>query len=199
VNYYYDSGWYARDISTSSPEARLWFNRGLVWNYGYHHEEAIEIFAKAHEFDPESVILNVILKIRKSKTSILATMLSPMPCARFTRTIPMTWMSALCSPNRSWQLWELSTGKPAAGAGTEEAIASLETAFEKLADKGSNRHPGLLHMYLHLMEMSPHPEKALRAGDALFDLVPDAGHLQHMPTHIAALCGDYQNVVLRNH
>jgi len=54
-------------------------------------------------------------------------------------------------------------------------------------------------MYLHLMEMSPHPEKALNAGDSLSELVPDAGHLLHMATHVDVLCGDYQNVVLRNH
>ena len=53
-------------------------------------------------------------------------------------------------------------------------------------------------MYIHLMEMSPHPEKALRHGDRLKDLVPDAGHLVHMATHIDVLCGDYQNVLSRN-
>ena len=53
-------------------------------------------------------------------------------------------------------------------------------------------------MYIHLVEMSPHPEKALKAGDALIDLAPDAGHLQHMATHIDVLCGHYQNVVARN-
>jgi len=54
-------------------------------------------------------------------------------------------------------------------------------------------------MYIHLMEISPHPERALRHGDALATLVPDAGHLLHMPTHVDVLCGDYQNVVSRNH
>ena len=54
-------------------------------------------------------------------------------------------------------------------------------------------------MYVHLMEMSPHPEKALKAGDALTELVPDAGHLKHMATHIDVLCGHYENVVRRNH
>ena len=39
-------------------------------------------------------------------------------------------------------------------------------------------------MYIHLMEMSPHPQRALTACDQLRDLVPDAGHLRHMPTHI---------------
>ncbi|MDH5505227.1 MAG: hypothetical protein OEY98_14520, partial [Acidimicrobiia bacterium] len=68
--------------------------------------------------------------------------------------------------------------------------------FDRL--DGAWTHPGLLHMYIHLMEMSPHPERALRAGDRLYGLVPDAGHLQHMATHIDVLCGDYQSVLERN-
>ncbi len=95
-----------------------------------------------------------------------------------------------------WQLWDLPTGQPAEGADTEEAIAVLDKAFETLP--GAWAHAGLLHMYIHLMEMSPHPERALRHGDALSTLVPDAGHLLHMPTHVDVLCGDYMNVVLRN-
>ncbi len=96
-----------------------------------------------------------------------------------------------------WQLWDLPSGKPAEGADTLEAISVLERAFDTL--EGAWVHPGLLHMYIHLMEMSPHPERALRHGDALSTLVPDAGHLLHMATHIDVLCGDYQNVVSRNH
>lgn len=95
-----------------------------------------------------------------------------------------------------WQLWDLPTGKPADGANTIEAIEVLETAFDTLS--GAWEHAGLLHMYIHLMEMSPHPERALRHGDALSTLLPDAGHLLHMATHIDVLCGDYMNVVLRN-
>ncbi len=97
-----------------------------------------------------------------------------------------------------WQLWDLVSGEPATGASTREAMTVLETAFRELDAKGAGRHPGLLHMYVHLMEMSPHPERALKAGDTLVDLVPDAGHLVHMPTHIDVLCGHYQNVVARN-
>ncbi|HEY9817054.1 MAG TPA: tetratricopeptide repeat protein, partial [Candidatus Obscuribacterales bacterium] len=79
-----------------------------------------------------------------------------------------------------WQLWDLPSGKPAEGADTLEAITVLDEAFQARARAW--QHPGLLHMYIHLMEMSPHPEKALRHGDALSTLVPDAGHLLHMPT-----------------
>ncbi len=95
-----------------------------------------------------------------------------------------------------WQMWDLPTGEPAEGAGTLEAKAVLERAFDELP--GAWDHPGLLHLYVHLMEMAPTPELALRHGDRLRDLVPDAGHLIHMPTHIDVLCGNYHDVVTYN-
>jgi tetratricopeptide (TPR) repeat protein len=91
-----------------------------------------------------------------------------------------------------WALWDQATGQPAGGAATDETREVLERA---LASPGGQAHPGILHMYIHLMEMSPTPEAALRAGDLLRDLVPDAGHLRHMPTHLDVLCGDYARVV----
>lgn len=53
-------------------------------------------------------------------------------------------------------------------------------------------------MYIHLMEMSSTPEKALAVADRLPGLVPDAGHLHHMPSHLDVLCGDYRRVVSAN-
>jgi len=91
-----------------------------------------------------------------------------------------------------WKLWNLKTGEAAEDASTLEAREVLERAFE---NPSSRRHPGVLHMYIHLMEMSPTPEAALRAADWLRGLVPDGGHLEHMSTHIDVLCGHYQNVV----
>ncbi|HEU0192670.1 MAG TPA: hypothetical protein VFQ71_00645 [Gaiellales bacterium] len=97
-----------------------------------------------------------------------------------------------------WQLWDLETGEPAAGADTDEAVAVLEAAIAAVERAGAPPHPGLLHMYVHAMEMSPWPERALPAADRLRDLVPDGGHLQHMPTHIDVLCGNYRDVVAWN-
>ncbi|WP_330281115.1 hypothetical protein [Streptomyces sp. NBC_00588] len=94
-----------------------------------------------------------------------------------------------------WQLWDLRTGTPAPEARTTEARGVLERAIATEAGAG---HPGLLHMYIHLMEMSPTPEAALFAGDRLRGLMPDAGHLQHMPSHLEVLCGDYRRVVSDN-
>jgi tetratricopeptide (TPR) repeat protein len=92
----------------------------------------------------------------------------------------------------AWALWDLTTGRPAEGARTAEAKEVLDSALDR---PGGTVHPGLLHLYIHLMEMSPHPEQALNAANALRSLVPDAGHLVHMPTHIDVLLGDYQRVI----
>ncbi|HEY2308326.1 MAG TPA: hypothetical protein VGI05_20835 [Streptosporangiaceae bacterium] len=94
-----------------------------------------------------------------------------------------------------WALWDIATGDPADGAATLEAKTVLEQA---LASPQGQAHPGVLHMYIHLMEMSARPQDALAAGDLLRDLVPDAGHLRHMPTHLDVLCGDYRSVVVGN-
>ena len=97
-----------------------------------------------------------------------------------------------------WKLWDLKTGGIAEGASTVETTEVLETALDRIEDARAPQHPGLLHMYIHLMEMSPHPERALKAADRLRGLVPDAGHLQHMSTHIDVLCGHYKTVVDTN-
>jgi tetratricopeptide (TPR) repeat protein len=94
-----------------------------------------------------------------------------------------------------WALWDTATGEPSEGAATLEAKAVLDRA---LAAPGGQAHPGVLHMYIHLMEMSARPEDALHTGDLLRDLVPDAGHLRHMPSHLDVLCGDYRSVVAAN-
>ena len=95
----------------------------------------------------------------------------------------------------AWSLWDLVTGEPAEGAHTLEAKRVLESALRL---PGGMAHPGLLHFYIHLMEMSPTPEAALEAADALRGLIPDGGHLLHMPTHIDVLLGDYERVIADN-
>lgn len=94
-----------------------------------------------------------------------------------------------------WALWNIQTGEPAPDAATIEIRAVLERAMDTAEGR---THPGLLHLYIHLMEMSPRPEQALWAGDLLRDLAGDAGHLLHMPTHLDVLCGDYRSVVSSN-
>ncbi|MEL6773265.1 MAG: tetratricopeptide repeat protein [Pseudomonadota bacterium] len=95
-----------------------------------------------------------------------------------------------------WKMWDLATGQPNPKAKTEEAMAVLEEAFAE--DPAAWDHPGLLHLHVHLMEMSPFPERALRTGDRLRVIAPELGHLVHMPTHIDVLCGHYRDVLYWN-
>ena len=94
-----------------------------------------------------------------------------------------------------WAMWDMEKGEPAVGADTLEVIAVLEHGLRLLDNAGGDVHPGIGHLYIHALEMSPHPEKALRAADGLRDLAPDSGHLQHMPGHVDVLCGHYYHAV----
>ncbi|HJP08890.1 MAG TPA: tetratricopeptide repeat protein, partial [Arenicellales bacterium] len=52
MNYSFDLGGYSRPITTAQPEAQVWFDRGLVWCYGFNHEEAVDCFKQAASIDP---------------------------------------------------------------------------------------------------------------------------------------------------
>ncbi len=92
----------------------------------------------------------------------------------------------------AWQLYEYPTGK-AVSPDVDETRQVLEKALAIHKD-----HPGLCHMYVHLSEMSAHPEKALTACIPLRNNFPQAGHLIHMSTHIDVLVGDYESCVVYN-
>ena len=97
-----------------------------------------------------------------------------------------------------WKLWDLKHGIPAADAATEEAISILEYGLKLVEDSNSSPHPGLLHFYIHVYEMSPTPEKALPYADQLRSLCPEAGHLLHMASHIDSLCGQWEAAATAN-
>ncbi|MBH66802.1 MAG: hypothetical protein CMM58_00455 [Rhodospirillaceae bacterium] len=97
-----------------------------------------------------------------------------------------------------WQLWDLQNRIPAEGSDTQEAIEIIEETLERIEKNGDTLHAGLLHFYIHVMEMSPEPERALVASDKLRPLVPGSGHLIHMPSHIYVLCGQYEKVIASN-
>lgn len=83
-----------------------------------------------------------------------------------------------------WKLWG-ADGKP--GADTNEIVAILDKVLAK-----DPNHPGANHYYIHALEASPHPEKALAAANRLGGMMPAAGHLEHMPAHIYQRVGKYE-------
>jgi len=84
---------------------------------------------------------------------------------------------------RPWKLWTLR-GKPAEG--TEEIVSILEAVLRRDPD-----HPGANHYFIHAVEASPHPERALPSAKRLETLMPGAGHLVHLPAHVYMRTGDY--------
>src|SRR5689334_7803288 len=91
---------------------------------------------------------------------------------------------------RPWQLWS-NDGKPAEG--TLEIVSVLESVMAR-----NPQHPGANHYYIHAVEASQTPERALVAAGRLETLVPSAGHLVHMPAHIYMRTGDYEAATHRN-
>jgi tetratricopeptide (TPR) repeat protein len=93
------------------------------------------------------------------------------------------------------RLWDLKTGTPAPGSDVLEALGICERAIALADEAGAAPHSALLHLHIHLLEMSTMPERALRSADRLGGMCPDAGHLNHMPAHIYVLCGMYEEAI----
>ncbi|MDQ3803938.1 MAG: hypothetical protein M3416_08940 [Acidobacteriota bacterium] len=99
------------------------------------------------------------------------------------------WADAAMIIN-AWRLFG-ADGKPAAG--TEEIIAALEAVLRRAPE-----HIGAHHLYIHAVEASHAPERALLSADRLAALSPAAGHLVHMPAHIYMRTGDYERAAESN-
>ena len=260
MSYNFNTGTYSFKVSTKSIDAQLWFDRGLIWAYGFHWEEAVTCFKESVKADPDCAMgwwgvaysvgpeynrmwhqLDEIelplvlsecfkasqraLELSSNVTPMEKDLINALAVRHPSDCAPDNfddWTEAYADAMRivkkkyptdpdvsallveaiisrtPWKLWNLNSGKPSEGASTLEAKDILEEAMADVELKGSHPHAGLLHYYIHVMEMSPTPEAALRAGDIMRTLVPDCGHLLHMPTHIDFQCGNYNDVVERN-
>ncbi len=89
-----------------------------------------------------------------------------------------------------WDLWT----KDGAPKGRAEEIVSVLEAVRRLDPD----HPGANHLYIHAVEASPHPERAVEAADRLRRAVPSAGHLVHMPGHIYVRVGRWPEAAAAN-
>ncbi|KAG6124872.1 hypothetical protein E4U12_007840 [Claviceps purpurea] len=259
VDDYYNLGTHHCPITTSNPVAQTWFNRGLVWCYGFNHEEAARCFQTAISHDASCAIAhwglayalgpnynkpwelfgrrelsNTAERTHRAveQAQALCGNASPVEkaliealrfryprvraprkgdyciwnreyadamgsvAARFPQHLDVAALYADAMMNLTpWQLWDIKTGQPAEGARTEQVKRVLD---EALSQQGGDQHPGLLHLYIHLMEMSSTPEAGMPAADKLRGLVPDSGHLNHMPSHLDILVGDYARAVAAN-
>jgi tetratricopeptide (TPR) repeat protein len=253
---YFNLGSHTRLITTSSPEAQVWFDRGLNWCFGFNQEEGVVCFRKALEYDPECAMAywgiaygagpfynmpwrdfcaNELTECTKlcydsvtiaqslviGKSGVEADLIHAL-AQRFQSDHSVsfeefdTWDDSYADAMRNvyhkhpqdldvmalfveammtrtpWKLWNVKTNMPADGADTLECIAVLEKAIEQATNLGISQHPAILHLHIHCLEMSPHPEKSLESANTLATLCPDAGHMIHMPGHAYVLCGLYE-------
>jgi tetratricopeptide (TPR) repeat protein len=89
-----------------------------------------------------------------------------------------------------WGLWHPDG---TAEAGTAEIVSTLESVLRR-----DPNHMGAIHYYIHAVEASPNPERALAAANRLAALAPAAGHLVHMPGHIYIRTGDFESAIKTN-
>ncbi len=89
-----------------------------------------------------------------------------------------------------WGLWR-PDGTPEEG--TEEIVATLESVIRR-----DPNHLGAVHYYIHSVEASSSPERALAGANRLAQLAPAAGHIVHMPAHIYIRTGDYEAALKTN-
>jgi tetratricopeptide (TPR) repeat protein len=89
-----------------------------------------------------------------------------------------------------WGLWH-PDGTPEAG--TEEIVSTLESVIRR-----DPNHLGAVHYYIHAVEASRSPERALAGANRLAALAPAAGHIVHMPAHVYIRTGDYEAAVKTN-
>ncbi|WWC98778.1 hypothetical protein V866_005671 [Kwoniella sp. B9012] len=255
-NPYYDLGTLTRPITTTSPDAQEWFDRGLRWAYGFNHAAAAWCFEQAllHDkycpaaywglayslgpnynkpwevFD-EADIRRTVEKCHSAieeglkldngtevERALLEAVSTRFPVDRDSRThnewnvnyantmvelynrfpndIDVAALTADALMNLTpWSLWDISTGTPASNSRTLEVQDILNKA---LTTPAGYNHTGILHLYIHYIEMSPTPELGLVPGDRLRKLSPEGGHLTHMPSHIDVLVGDYRRAIASN-
>lgn len=89
-----------------------------------------------------------------------------------------------------WDYWD-AAGQPKGH--TAEVVTQLESVMAR-----NPKHAGALHLYVHAVEASPDPTKGVAAADTLRELLPGSGHLVHMPAHIYARVGRYNDAVIAN-
>ncbi|MGX9144052.1 hypothetical protein [Mesorhizobium sp. 128a] len=94
------------------------------------------------------------------------------------------------------RLWDLKTGRPAPNSDVLDALEVCERSIRLSDEAGTTPHPAILHLHIHLLEMSTQPERGVRSADLLGTMCPDAGHMNHMPGHIHVLCGEYEKAKL---
>jgi tetratricopeptide (TPR) repeat protein len=142
----------------------------------------IEALVKRYSIDPKADLKQLAVDYKNAMGELVK---------RYPDDLDAATLYAEAAMNlRPWKFWT-ADGKPAEG--TEEIVATLESVLRR-----DPNHIGAIHYYIHAVEASSTPERALSYAPKLPSLAPAAGHLVHMPAHIYARTGDYEAAALSN-
>src|SRR5216684_1290670 len=194
-------------VSTTNAQAQAFFDQGLRLIYAFNHDEAARSFQHAAELDPklamaywgvaEAVGPNYndpasdarFLQGRAAAEAYRDAMREVVK--QFPDDLDAATLFAEAGMNlHPWGLWHVD-GTPEEG--TEEVVATLESVIRR-----EPNHLGAIHYYIHTVEASNSPERALAGATRLAQLAPAAGHIAHMPAHIYIRTGDYEAAVKTN-
>jgi tetratricopeptide (TPR) repeat protein len=232
-------------ISTSNPQAQMYFDQGVRLLFGFNHAEAIRSFREAARLDPNCAMCwwgvafalgpNINLPMQPDANApALAAVQMAQSLAQHASPEEHAWIDAIAvrysadpkadrhamdeafaqaigkvwaqypddldagvfyaesmMDTQPWNYWEADAETPK-GHGAE-IISALETVLKK-----EPQHPGALHLYIHAVEASTTPQRAEDAADKLEPLMPGAGHIVHMPSHIYFRVGRYEDAVKVN-
>jgi len=142
----------------------------------------IEALAKRFPADPKSDLRDAAEQYRDAMRNLVK---------RFPDDLDAATLFAEAGMNlHPWGLWR-PEGAPEEG--TEEIVATLESVIRR-----EPNHLGAIHYYIHCVEASNSPERALAGANRLAELAPAAGHIVHMPAHIYIRTGDYEAALKTN-
>lgn len=204
------------DITTSSDSAQHWFNQGLNHLHGFSHLEAWRAFREVVRLDPECAMgywgVGMCMPgfggddLSLWKKSIIRAGELSSNCTPVEKglieALKVTVLEGVIGAQPNWQrLATAFADEPEAVAfaaimlrqtvQNEQESDSIKAILDK-ALKDFPDHVGLLHYYVHLMEVRPDFHLAEAAAERLQDVAPNNSHLVHMPGHLYFLDGAYQ-------
>jgi tetratricopeptide (TPR) repeat protein len=231
-------------VTTSNPQAQLFFDQGLRLIYAFNHDEAARSFQHAADLDPRLAMAywgvaeavgpnyndpasqdrfqqahqaiqkanDLSANASPSDKAYIEAMAKRFPAdpksdlrkaaedyrdamrevsKQFPDDLDAATLFAESGMNlHPWGLWH-HDGSPEDG--TEEIVATLESVIRR-----DPNHLGAIHYYIHAVEASRSPERALAGANRLAAMAPAAGHIVHMPAHIYIRTGDYESAVRTN-
>jgi hypothetical protein len=156
--------------------------RSLASKASENERAYIEAMAKRYSNDPKADLRKLAVDYKNAMREV---------AQRYPDDLDAATLYAESMMNlHPWQLWT-PDGKP--GEDTKEIVAVLESVLRR-----DPNHIGANHYYIHAVEASPNPERALPSAARLEKLAPAAGHLVHMPAHIYNRTGDYMAAARSN-